>query len=308
MSGRDCTLPNRIFVSLPNQPMFFLYYLVLKPVSLLPWPMVYGLAHFLNFIASGIFRYRVKVATHNIRQSFPEFTDGQIKDMRRKTIRNFYVVLVESFKVFSMGKKEFEKRIIATNPEIVDKYCDEGRSVIIVGAHYNNWEFVASGINPWLKHQTCGIYKQFKNKFVERKMLEKRSVCDMLLVSRTKVRNGFFDTYKDPLATFFVADQSPSIAKKVYWTTFLNQETAVAFGPEKFAKEQNAPVFYAYNDRVKKGHYALTFELLCAEPLETEHGEITESHVRALEKVINEKPDYWLWTHKRWKRKRKEGE
>lgn len=288
--------------------MFFLYYLILKPISLLPWPLVYVVARVFYFLASGIFGYRVKVADRNIRNSFPEYSEEQVKALRKKAIKNFFVVLVEGFKVFSMKAEDFKTRIVATNPEIVDKYFEEGRSVIITGAHYNNWEFVASGINPWLKHQTCGIYKQFKNKFVERKMLEKRSVCGMLLVSRTKARNGFFETYKDPLATFFVADQSPTIAKKVYWTTFLNQETAVAFGPEKYAKEQNAPVFYAHNTRVKKGHYALTFELLCAEPLQVEHGEITEAHVRTLERVIREKPENWLWTHKRWKRKRQPGE
>ncbi|MFT6873230.1 MAG: KDO2-lipid IV(A) lauroyltransferase [Roseivirga sp.] len=285
--------------------MFFLYYLVLKPLSLLPWPLAYGVSNFLYLLLYKVFRYRVKVVDQNIRNSFPDYTDKEVLDLRRKNLKNFFDVMIEGFKLFSMSNEELHRRMVATNPEIVDKYLQENRSVIITGAHYNNWEFVANGINPWLKHQTCGIYHPFKNKFVERKMLEKRGRTGMLLVSRKQVKEGFFDTYHKPLATFFATDQSPTIAKKVYWTQFLNQETAVAFGAEKFARSQDAAVFYAYNERVKKGHYQMSFKLLCDNPNELPIGAITELHVRELEKVILAEPTFWLWTHKRWKRKRK---
>ncbi|MBO6762861.1 MAG: hypothetical protein JJ909_18040, partial [Roseivirga sp.] len=125
---------------------------------------------------------------------------------------------------------------------------------------------------------------------------------------RKAVREGFFEEHKDPYAIFFGVDQSPTIAKKVYWMEFLNQETPVAFGAEKYAKERNYAVVFAKNEKVKRGHYRMTLEILNEDTLKTAHGEITEMHHKTLEKIIQEQPEYWLWSHKRWKRKRKAGE
>lgn len=244
----------------------------------------------------------------NLRLSFPNKTAQEIREIRRKFYRHFCDVTLEAVKMQNMTAADLRERQTVVNPEIVDHLYEQGKGLIICTGHYNNWEYVATGINPWFKHQTVGIYHQFKSKFFERKMLEARGVTGMLMVSRSEVRDGFFEKNKDPFAIFFGTDQSPTIAKRVYWTTFLNQETAVAFGAEKYAKERNAAVVFAKNEKVKRGHYRMTLEILTEQPLDTAHGEITEMHTKALEKVILEEPEFWLWTHKRWKRKRKEGE
>ena len=286
----------------------FIYYLIIKPLSLLPWGIAYAISDFLYWTLYKILRYRVNIVNKNLNNSFPEKTKTEIREIRRKFYRHFCDVIVESLKMQSMTVKEIKERQVVTNAEILDHLFEQNRSIIVCTGHYNNWEYVATGINPWFKHQTLGIYHQFKSEFLEKKMLETRSLTGMLLVSRSEVRNGFFERNNDPFAIFFGTDQSPTIAKRVYWTTFLNQQTAVAFGAEKYAKERNAAVVFAKNEKVKRGYYRMTLEMLTEEPINTAHGEITEMHTKVLEKVIQDKPEYWLWTHKRWKRKRKEGE
>ena len=199
-------------------------------------------------------------------------------------------------------------RMSLTNPELLNKYFEEGRDIILCGGHYSSWEFTTLAFQPRLKHQTSAIYHQFKNKFFEKIMFDARSKAGMLMVSRSQVKEGFYNSIIEPIAILFGTDQSPTIAKKVYWTTFLGQETAVAFGAEKFAKERNAVVVWADNEKLGRSKFEVSFKVLTDTPLDKPHGQITEMHVRALEEQILREPAYWLWTHKRWKRKRKAGE
>ncbi|WP_420385116.1 lysophospholipid acyltransferase family protein [Roseivirga sp.] len=284
------------------------YYLFLKPISLLPWPLLYGFSSFCYWLVYKIFRYRSKIVTGNLTRSFPDKSHSEIKRLRDQFYRHFFDVTLESIKTFSISRKDMFERFKVRNPEVVDQFLKEGRSVILAGGHYNNWEYLALAIDPYLEMQTAGIYHQFKNKFFQEKMLQLRGRFGMKLISRSEVREGCLDNSDEQLALFFANDQSPTIAKKVYWTTFLNQETAVAFGIEKYAKQLDAPVVYFEIEKVKRGFYETSFRLLNDNPLEAAHGELTELHTQALEATILKNPVYWLWTHKRWKRKRKEGE
>lgn len=233
---------------------------------------------------------------------------AEIKRIRSDFYHHFFDLMVESIKLFSAKPEDIIRRMPVTNPEVLDKYFDEGRGLVICGGHYSNWEFVTMSFPHFLKHQMSAIYHQFKNKFVENTMMATRTVNGMQMVSRTQVKAGYYDNVKEPLGIIFGTDQSPTIAKKVYWTNFLNQETAVAFGAEKFAKERDCVVVWGDNQKLGRGKFQITFKVLTENPLDEPHGRITELHTKALEQQILRKPEHWLWTHKRWKRKRKEGE
>lgn len=284
------------------------YYLIFKPISLLPWGVIYFLSDFLYVLMYKIFRYRLKVVNTNLYNSLPDKSEQEISVIRNKFYSHFFDFIMESIKLLSTSTEEIMDRMELTNPELLDKYHAQGRDLIICGGHYSNWEFITLAFQPRLKHQTSAIYHQFKNKFFEKIMLDSRSKAGMLMVSRSKVREGFYDTIKEPIGIIFATDQSPTIAKKVYWTTFLNQETAVAVGAEKFAKERDAVVIWGDNQKLGRGKFRITFQVITETPLEEPHGRITDLHVDILEKQILREPAYWLWTHKRWKRKRKAGE
>ena len=127
------------------------------------------------------------------------------------------------------------------------------------------------------------------------------------MVSRKKVRAFFEDEANLKKALVFANDQTPSNPKKSYWMEFLNQDTPVFFGPEKYCKEKGFVPVFAWIKKLKRGHYETVLELMSEHPENTAHGEITEQHTRMLEKEIRSAPEFWLWTHRRWKRKREEG-
>lgn len=292
----------------PISVMAILYYLLIKPLSLLPWRALYFISDCLYWIVYKLFKYRTQVVNANLRNSLPDRTTKEIAEIRDRFYHHFFDIIIESIKLFSARSEEIMDRMEVTNPELLDTYYAQGRDLVICGGHYSNWEYVTHAFPPRVKHQMSAIYHQLKNKFFEKIILESRSRGGTLMVSRKQTRDGYYDTVTEPIGIIFGTDQSPSIAKKVYWTTFLGQETAVAFGAEKFAKERNAVVIWGDNEKLGRGKFSVTFKVLTESPVDEPHGRISELHVAALEKQILKAPAYWLWTHKRWKRKRKPGE
>ena len=278
------------------------FYLLVKPLSLLPLGVLHVIADLAWLIGYKIFRYRAKVVTSNLRNSFPDKSDKEIRKLRSRYYRHFADLIVESFKNFSITKEQALARFKVKNPEVMKPFFDQGRSVLLVGGHYNNWEVLAMGIDHYIEHQSVAIYHRLGIKFLNDKILASREKFGLKMISRQEVKE-FFANSTDLTCTIFGADQSPSISKKVYWTRFLNQDTPVMFGVEKFAKEKNSPVIFGRISKVKRGYYEFEMEVLFEHPLECRYGEITEAHTRKLEEQILEDPQYWLWTHKRWKRK-----
>jgi KDO2-lipid IV(A) lauroyltransferase len=285
-----------------------LYYLLIKPVSLLPMRVLHGLSTALYFTLYHLAGYRKKVVQTNLVNSFPDKTPAEIERLMRRFYQHFCDLILESIKMFSMSEKEAIERCRFKNPEVLEKFYREGRSILIIAGHYNSWEMAALAFAPQCPHLTVGIYQPIRNAFFNRKIQESRGKYGMVLVAKNDAKQ-FFADYRDELtATLFGADQSPTFSKNVYWTTFLNQETAVAFGAEKYAKEYDSPPIFTRINKIRRSCYEIEFTVITENPRETAHGEITEAHTRMVEKQILEDPAYWLWTHKRWKRKRQPSE
>lgn len=159
-----------------------------------------------------------------------------------------------------------------------------------------------------VKHHMVGIYTPMSNKFFDNKFLKSRQRFGLEMISKKLVKEEFEENKKLLTATLFATDQSPTYSKHVHWTSFLNQTTPVFLGAERFSREYDLPVLYAYLKKIRRGYYEMEIVLLENDPMQTHEGEITEKHTRWLEKQIRETPQHWLWTHKRWKRKMKEGD
>lgn len=283
---------------------YLLYYCFIIPVSLLPFRILYAVSDFLFLILYHVTGYRRKVVQMNLRNSFPEKTADELKAIEKAFYHHLCDVIVETFKSFTISQEEILKRMVLRNPEVIDHYFDLGRSVLLGGGHYNNWEWFAIAVDQQMKHNACALYAPLKNRFFDEKMRETRGKFGLRLASIKNV-TWFFEDVKDKLtATVFGIDQSPRSANKCHWMTFLNQETGVMYGLEKYAKEMNYPVLFVSIDKVKRGYYSFFMELVTDQPREEPENAIIEKTTRRLEREIINIPQYWLWTHKRWKKKR----
>lgn len=204
-----------------------------------------------------------------------------------------------------MPEEETIKRCTITNPELLAPFAEAGKSVILMGAHYANWEVAALSFSSQLQpHIVMGIYSPLKNETLDQLIHGNRSRFGTRLVSRRAVADYFENPPPGISADFFIADQSPSNAewRKIHWTTFLQQTTGFLMGPERYAVRFDRPVFYMRLRTLRRGHYEATIVPVTEQPRETEPGFITEAFVRELENEITRDPSYWLWTHRRWKR------
>jgi KDO2-lipid IV(A) lauroyltransferase len=281
-----------------------LYYLVIKPLSFLPMFVLYRVSDLLYWIIFHLVGYRKKVVYLNLRNSFPDQADDWIHHQAKQFYRHLCDLVVESLKLFSISKREALKRFQVKNPEVVDRFFQEGRSVVAVGGHYNNWEWLAVALPAQIQHPSYGIYSPLKNAFFNKKMKESRSRFGLELISTKDVLRFYADPDNHPSLVLFGADQSPTYSKNVHWMEFLHQETAVMLGTERFARKYNIPVVFGSIQKEKRGHYTFQLEVLFEDPVRTQEGEITEAHTRRLEEQIRQNPAFWLWSHKRWKRKR----
>lgn len=284
---------------------FLVYYLLIKPLSLLPFFILYWASDVIYFLVYRVAGYRKKIVLGNLRNSFPEYSENEINKLASSFYRHFADLLVESLKITSISRKNALKRCVLLNPEVTDDIYNRGEHVILIGGHYNNWEMLAVAIDMQIKHRAVGIYTPLTDKFMDRKINSSRTKFGLELLSKYVSKDYLSSDHDELKGIIFGADQSPHIdAPRFYWTKFLNQDTAVQFGAEKYAVEKNYPVVFAYITKVKRGHYEIRMELLENNPKDTEYGYITEKHVQRLEKQIVEQPEYYLWTHKRWKIKK----
>lgn len=278
-----------------------LFYLIILPISKLPYFLLYKVSDFFYVVMYNVVGYRKKVVLDNLRQCFPEKSEQEIRHICSAFYRHFCDLVVESLKNFSITKEQAQARMLSLNPEVLNAYAERGQSVIIVGGHYANWELWAVAAPPTLKHKVVAIYKQLSNAFFDKKMRSSRGNFGLHLVS-TKAFGEYYKAHlHECTATVFAIDQSPSNPNKSIWIKFLGRDTATLFGAEKNATEYNRPVVYGKVRKVKRGYYTISYETVFDNPANTQKGEITQRVHDILEQEIRIQPEFWLWSHKRWK-------
>lgn len=283
-----------------------LFYLFIKPLSRLPLAVLYRLSDALYLLLYYVLPYRKSVVLANIEKAFPEKTAQEKQSIAKKFYRHFCSLLMEVIRAFSIPGEELGRRTKILNPDLLSPFYEQGRDVIIVAGHYTNWEMLVAYVRPQIKHDTAVLYAPLSNKFIDQQIQESRSRFGLQLIPRKEVKPFFESKNRLPTAFVFANDQSPSKSQTAYWTQFLNQDTAVQFGAEKYAKAYDCVVVFAHLRCVRRGYYEATFQLISEHPNEMPHGRITELHTQAVERNILEAPQYWLWTHKRWKLKRQD--
>jgi KDO2-lipid IV(A) lauroyltransferase len=282
--------------------------LIIYLLSLLPLWILYRVADFAYFILYVVLKYRVYVTRKNLRNAFPDKSDEELHAIEKRFYRHLGDVLVETIKSFSISASSLKKRMKVLNPEFLEHYYNQGRSVIATTGHYGNWEWAAMTLSHhYDKFQAMGLYLPLKNKVFNRAMIRSRSRFGVNLVSVTEISEVMEKTKNDCCIWGLIVDQSPGRPEKAIWLNFLHQETPIAPGTEKYSRQYNMVVVYGKITKIKRGYYTLEYLPVIEQPTNSAVGQITAKHTSRLEEVIKSDPAYWLWTHKRWKHKRPAG-
>ncbi|MFB2121326.1 lysophospholipid acyltransferase family protein [Parapedobacter sp. 2B3] len=278
---------------------------VIYLLSLLPFRVLYVLADAGYVLLYHVIGYRKAVVFKNLKNAFPEKSEEERRQIARKFYRFLPDLLVEAIKMRSISVREVEKRMKMYQTEEFERHFRAGKGVIAVTAHYGNWELGIHRISVFTENPALIIYKPLHNRAFDSVYNAIRSRFGAIMVPMKQTLRKIIEYRHQPHISVFVADQTPGRSDTNYFLRFLNQDTAVYTGVEKIAKATGFPVIFCHIDRLKRGHYCCTFTTLVEDPATVAGHGITDIHNKFTEDIIRRKPELWLWSHRRWKRKPK---
>ncbi|PQJ78770.1 lysophospholipid acyltransferase family protein [Polaribacter porphyrae] len=287
-----------------NSIVFYLTYPLIWLISRLPMFLLYLISDFLFFLVYYIFGYRKEVIMGNISVAFPEKTDKERKLIAKKFYKHFTDMIAESLKSFAITEKQILKRYTYKNPELVNKYVKEGKSVALVSAHLANWEWSFS-LPLVIDGNVFGAYNKLRNETFEKTLKENREkfgVVGATTANFIKLIKQNFKT-KTQGSYILLSDQSPHVEKTFHWAEFFGVKVPVHTGAEMLAKKHDLVVINYRAKKIKRGYYETDFELIAENPNDFKDYDITEKFLKITERNVKEQPEFYLWSHKRFKHK-----
>ncbi|WP_054851366.1 lysophospholipid acyltransferase family protein [Olleya sp. ITB9] len=293
--------------------MQFLAYILIYPllwlISILPFRLLYAFSDGLYFLIYHIIGYRKKTVKENLHLVFPNKSEDEIVSIRKKFYHHLCDMVVEAIKSLTISEKQMMKRMTFPNIEEIHKHENNNRSIVLMCAHYGSWEWIFI-LQNHVRSKGYAVYKRLENKYFDK------------LVKRIRAKyNSYLITTKDTFDTLqeaknkgeltingFVSDQSPKPWKAHHWLDFMGIHVPAHTGAELLAKRLDMSVVFFAVKRVKRGFYETTFKTIAEHPNDYKDYEITDAFFKLVEQQIEEAPQYYLWTHKRWKHRDKSPE
>lgn len=277
-------------------------YLPFYILSLLPFWCIYGLAYLAYLLLYKILGYRKTVVFENYKSSFPEKNEEELQKMVKQFYRHFSEIFLEAIKILTVSKATIKKRYHFKNPEFLNAYYKNEKSVILYAAHFGNWEWM-SCLPLYTPFKFISFYQEQSNGYFNDFMILLRERFGNQCVESKK---GFKELIKNTRAgnltlTYVIGDQSPMSNSTMHWTQFLNQETAFLVGADRMATKCKHQLVFPHVTQPKRGYYELEFKEI---PMNDEEKPAIEYYAEFLQKNIKDQPELWLWSHRRWKRKR----
>lgn len=286
--------------------IFALTYPVIWLLSLLPMRVLYIISDFFYFLFYYVFGYRKDVILNNLILAFPEKDIEELKRIRKKFFRHFTDLLIEGIKAFTISERQISKRYVYKNPELINDIYKKGKSIAFVGAHQANWEWSIS--TPLVVDIQCfGAYTRVGNKYFDKVLKESRMKFGFEGYETTKTIQAMKDNFDAGIQGLYLllSDQSPQVHKTHYWKEFMGIKVPVHTGAEMLAKKFDMAVVNYSVKKIKRGYFEVHFEVITETPRDYEDYKITDEYLKITERNIREQPEYYLWSHKRFKHKDK---
>ncbi len=285
---------------------YLLAYPLLWILSRLPFPLLYFLSDGIFLLVYHLIRYRRKVVRQNLELVFPEKPKEELRRIERKFYAHLCDMFLEMVKTMGISRAELDQRFTFTNLEVVRDLEEQGKSVMLMFPHYASWEWVIS-LDPHVKGQGVAIYQPINNKYFDRWVRKVRAKLGTTLITTKETRDVILrNKTEGNLITYgILSDQSPMPKKARHWAPFMGVTVPMHVGAESLCKRMDLPAIYLKIRKLRRGHYQGSFILLAENPEEVPDYGITDAFFREVENSIREAPEYYFWTHKRWKHRNK---
>ncbi len=269
---------------------------------MLPFRLLYLFSDIVYFFVYKIIGYRRKTVRENLALALPKLTDEERLVIEKKFYHHMCDMFLEMIKTMNISKEEICKRFVFKNIDMYKELEKQGKSVAIICSHYASYEWIIS-MNYYSSFAGYGIYKQIKNPYFDKLVHKIRSRFNAKLITTKQTVPTIINNNKNNILSLygFASDQSPKAKGALHWSKFMGIEVPVHVGAEMLSKRYNMNLLYLNTKKIKRGYYEATLELLSDNPKEIPNFALTDQYLELLEKQIYEAPEYYLWTHKRWK-------
>jgi len=284
---------------------FYIFFVFAYIITLLPFRVLYLLSDVIYILIYHLIGYRREVVEKNLKNAFPDKSPEELNMIGKGFYRHLCDLIVETLKIMQMSPAAISRRFDTGTLSQFDYLYREGKDIVALCGHYNNWEWFAA-IQISASFQIITIYKPLKNRYFDRFILNLRTKYGTIATPMQNILRELVRCRKENIRTIsgFLADQTPPPDENAYWTTFLNQETGFFRGAEKIAVKYDMPVIFVYPVKTGRGYYKLEAKVISEHPKDEAPDQITSRYSEILEELIRSKPEYWLWSHRRWKHKR----
>ena len=285
--------------------VFILFYPILWIISMLPFRLLYLFSDFVYVLIYYVIGYRRKVVRNNIALTLPHLTEKERFVIEKKFYKHLCDMFLEMIKTMTISEKEMDKRFVFTNLELYLELEKEQKSIAIMIGHYASYEWVVS-MNKHITFKGFAIYKKIANKYFDKLVIDIRSKFKANLITTKQTIPTIEKNARAKILSVygFASDQSPQINRTHHWTKFMGIETPVHTGAEMLSKRFDMNVLFLNVKKVKRGYYEATLEEIVKNPKETPNYQISDEFLKKVEKQIYEAPEFYLWTHKRWKHRK----
>ena len=285
--------------------VFILTFPFLWVISILPFRIFYWFSDFIYVIVYYIIGYRKKTVKENLALALPHLSDKERLVIEKKSYHHLCDMFLEMIKTMTISADEMNKRFVITNIELVNEFENKNKSTVLLASHYASWEWLLS-FNAKTNFKGIGVYKKIANKYFDKLIRDIRSKYNAELVETKKAIPLMAENQKNGILSMYglASDQSPKLNRAFHWDKFMGVEVPVHTGAEMLAKKYDLTVLFVKVKKVKRGFYEATFVPITDNPRSIPDFEITNTFLREVEKQILEAPEYYFWTHKRWKHRR----
>ncbi len=287
-----------------SQPSRKFYIRLLDFLSRMSWQNIYRFSAVLNFFLSRVFGYRKKVILQNLRLSFPEKSEAEVRAIARRFYRHLSDLVFETVKYHTCTPEEILERIEG-DISLVDRLYGEGKNILFLMGHRGNWELANLFSSLRFSHKCLVVYRPLANRAFDQWYLDLRTRFGAKLVPMDEIAAELRKPHDKPYVVVLANDQSPP-PESAYWTTFLHQDTGFFRGAEILARRNDLTVLYADFSRIegRRGYFHVEISLICEHCRDVPKNGILGRQIRLLERDIREQPYNWLWSHRRWKHRR----
>lgn len=286
--------------------MQFLVYILVYPllwiISILPFRILYMLSDGFYVILYYIIGYRKKVVLENLKLVLPEKSEQELLLIRKRFYHHLGDMMFEAIKSITISEAEMQKRYVFTNVEEIIKLEKENRSIVLFMGHYASWEWVFI-LQTHIKHKGYAVYKKLSNKYFDALVKRIRAKYNSYLITTRETFPTLIKAKSDNELTLngFVFDQSPKLEKAIYWQDFMGKNVPVHVGAEILTKRLDMVSLFLKVKKVKRGYYEAEFTDIIRNAKDYADFDITDLYLKRVEEQIHEAPEFYFWTHKRWK-------